>query len=91
MKLWCNFYVTALFAAVEKGNVEIVKLLLSNDKIDVNAINILIILLFYKVSNSIFELHLNLKNSILFKIIRFNAILNHAFQWHFKSCISIPF
>ena len=31
---------TALFMAVSKENVEIVKLLLSNDKIDVNILNI---------------------------------------------------
>ena len=31
-------YKTALFTAVEKENVEIVKLLLTNDKIDVNII-----------------------------------------------------
>ena len=29
-----------LYAAIEKGNVEIVKLLLTNNKIDVNIINI---------------------------------------------------
>ena len=35
------FYKTALFTAVEKGNVEIIKLLLANDKIDVNILNII--------------------------------------------------
>ena len=35
-------YKTALYLAVEKENPEIIKLLLSNDKIDVNILNILI-------------------------------------------------
>lgn len=35
------FYKTALFEAIEKENVEIVKLLMQNDNIDVNIINIL--------------------------------------------------
>ena len=35
-------YKTALYLAVEKENSEIIKLLLSNDKIDVNILNILI-------------------------------------------------
>ena len=37
------FYKTALYLAVEKGNIEIIKLLLSNDKLDINILNILII------------------------------------------------
>lgn len=35
-----QFYKTALFSAVEKGNKEIVRLLLANDKIDIDRINI---------------------------------------------------
>ena len=35
------FYKTALYLAVEKENIEIVKLLLMNDKLDINIINIL--------------------------------------------------
>lgn len=34
------FYITALYNAVKEGNVEIVKLLLINPKIDINAQNI---------------------------------------------------
>ena len=37
------FRKTTLYLAVEKENIEIVKLLLMNDKIDVNILNILII------------------------------------------------
>lgn len=33
-------YITALYYAVEKGNYEIVKLLLTNKKLDINLINI---------------------------------------------------
>ena len=34
------FFKTALYLAVEKENIDIIKLLLTNDKIDVNIINI---------------------------------------------------
>lgn len=37
---------TALFVAVENGNIDIVKLLLSNNNIDVNIINTIINLFF---------------------------------------------
>ena len=41
MKFWkILFYITALYLAVDKGNIEIIKLLLSNDKLDINIINI---------------------------------------------------
>ena len=35
-----KFYKTALYLAVEIGNAEIVKLLLTKDKLDINIINI---------------------------------------------------
>ena len=35
------YYKTALYLAIEKENIEIVKLLLTNDKLDINVINIL--------------------------------------------------
>ena len=41
MKLFHQFYKTALHIAVEKENIEIIKLLLTNDQIDVNTLNIL--------------------------------------------------
>ena len=65
------FYKTALYLAVEKENIEIVKLLLTNDKLDINIINIL---------NIFF---------IKFKIISFNEIQNHIFQYNSKSYLSI--
>lgn len=40
IKLVFKFYQTALMCAVDIGNVEIIKLLLENNKIDVNIINI---------------------------------------------------
>lgn len=40
MKLKNDFYKTALFLAVEKENVKLVKYLLMNDNIDFNIINI---------------------------------------------------
>lgn len=36
-----GFYTTALYSAVEKGNKEIIKLLLTSEKLDVNILNIL--------------------------------------------------
>ena len=35
---------TALFTAVEKGNIEIIKLLLTNEKIEVDTLSVFIIL-----------------------------------------------
>ena len=41
---------TALYHAVEKENIEIIQLLLSNDRIDVNVLNILsIIFILFKI------------------------------------------
>ena len=40
MKFYLKINKTALFLAIEKENIEIVKLLLSNKNIDVNIINI---------------------------------------------------
>ena len=55
-----KFYKTALYLAVEKENLEIVKVLLTNDKIDINIINILFtfiikfkIISFNKIQNHI--------------------------------------
>ena len=36
------FYKTALYLAVEKGNIEILNLLLSKDGIDINALNVFV-------------------------------------------------
>lgn len=66
------FNVTALYEAVIKENVEIVKLLLSNDKINVNAISILNTF-FHKVSNFIFQLHPKSYISMAFKIYLFQS------------------
>lgn len=40
------FYITPFCLAVKNGNVDIIKFLLSNERIDVNKINILIFILF---------------------------------------------
>lgn len=63
-------YKTALFLAVEKENLEIVKLLLNNDTIDVDTFNISLSFFLYN-SKSIF--------SIAFKNIYSNEIPNHMF------------
>ena len=39
------FHKTALYLAVEKENIEIIKLLLTNDQLDINLLNILNIFL----------------------------------------------
>ena len=48
------FYITALYLAVEKENIEIVKLLLSKDKIDINIHNIFHYI-FHKIINQFFQ------------------------------------
>ena len=50
--LSCN----TLYLSVEKENIEIIRLLLTNDKLDINKINILNIF-FPKIQNHIFQLH----------------------------------
>ena len=67
------FNKTALYLAVEKENIEIVKLLLTHNKLDINLGYIL---------NIIF---------IKFKIIFFNYIQNHIFQYYSKSYLSTKF
>ena len=62
---------TALYLAVEKDNIDIVKLLLMNGNINVNAIN--------KIKNLIFQCHLNLCISITFKLLFLNEIRNYIF------------
>ena len=89
------FYKTALYSAVEKENIEIIKLLLNNDKIDVNIPYILIlnfikfkiiflmefiIKFFNEIQNHVFQLHSKSYLSISFKIISFNKIQTHIFQ-----------
>lgn len=53
MKLLFYFHETALFLAVKKGCIEIIKILLTNDKIDVNELNILNFFFIYKSFNEI--------------------------------------
>ena len=55
--------------AIIKENVEIIKLLLSNDKIDVNILNIL----------NLFYIKFKIISLIGFEIINFNEIHNHIF------------
>ena len=73
--------------AVEKGNIEIVKLLLTNDKLDINLgyiLNIFFIkfkmISFNYIQNHIFQSNSKSYLSITFKIISFNWIQNHIFQ-----------
>ena len=47
-----KYYKTAFYLAVEKENIEIVKLLLTNEKLDINILNIFNIF-FHKVQNYI--------------------------------------
>lgn len=47
-----RFYRTAFFTAVDKGNIEIVKRLLNNDKIDINTINVFKCIYIFKIQNS---------------------------------------
>ena len=74
-------YKTALYLAVEKENIEIVKLLLMNEKLDIN--------LGYILFNFLYNL--KSRQSIKFKIISLNSIQNHIFQWNSKSYLSMSF
>ena len=58
---------TALFKAIEKENIEIIKLLLNNSKIDVNILSILIIFRFYEILNHAFQFNLKSYISMSFK------------------------
>lgn len=53
MKFICNIYKPPFYLAIEKGDIDMVKLFLANDKLDVNRpyIYILIIILFIKFRN----------------------------------------
>ena len=91
-------YKTALYLAVEKENIEIVKLLLTNDKLDMNIINILNLffiklkmIFFNFIQNHIFQWYSKSYLSMIFKIISFNEIQNHIFQYNSKSYLSITF
>ena len=65
MRLKNKIYKTPLFGAIEKNNIEIVKLLLTNDKLDIN-LGYILIQIFNKIQNFMF--------SMKFKIIYFNKI-----------------
>ena len=47
------FYETALYLAVDNENIEIIKLLLNNDKLDPNALSVFNFNFFYKIHNKI--------------------------------------
>ena len=55
MKLFIIIYINALHTAVEKGNIEIVKLLLINEKIDINLPYIFKYKCFNKILNNYFN------------------------------------
>ena len=69
-----RFYKSALYLAVGKENIEIVKLLLANEKINVNLAFIFKKLFFYKIENYIFQFNSKLFIFITFKIISLNRI-----------------
>ena len=67
-----RFYKTALYLAIEKENIEIVKLLLTNNKLDINQRNILNIFFFIKFKILFFNV---IQNHIFF----FYLIQKHIF------------
>ena len=76
MKLFLSIYITALCLAVSKENLEIVKILLTNEKIDINFPYIFkyeyfnkILIYFNYIQNNIFKLHSKLYFSITFIVI----------------------
>ena len=76
MVFFSIFYKTALYLAIEKENIEMVKLLLTNDKIDVNEVYTVYIQIFNKIHQS--------KCSISFQIKK-------ILKWSFKSKRLITF
>ena len=66
------FHETSLYLAVENKNIEIIKLLLENNEIEINAINIKIFN-YYKIQNKI-------KKFITFAIKIFNQISKTIFM-----------
>ena len=88
MKFLNKIYKTPLFGAIEKDNIEIVQLLLTNDKLDIN-FGYIFIQFFNRIQNYIFQFHSKSYISIKFKIIYFNLIQNYIFQWNSKLYISI--
>ena len=79
-----HFYKASLHLAIEKGNIEIVKLLLTSDKLDINLLLIFNMLCFYKIQNHIFQLYLKSYLSITFNIIFLNFIFYYFFPIKFK-------
>lgn len=49
-----KFNKTALFLAVERENIEIIKLFIANDKLDVNILNVFVILYLIKLKNDFY-------------------------------------
>ena len=76
--------------AVEKENIEIIKLLLTNDKLNINLFSILNIFII-KIQNHICQLHSKSFHFLTLKIISFNEIHNHIFQLYWKLYHSITF
>ena len=81
-------YKAALYLAVEKENIEIVKALLMNNKFDINLghifLNFLIkfkIIFCNIIKNHIFQYNSKSWLSMKFKIISFNTTRNHIFQF----------
>lgn len=50
-----HLYSTALYLAVKKENIEIIKLLLTNDKLDINILSILKYIIYSDIENLIFK------------------------------------
>lgn len=84
-----NFFnITPLSIAIEKGNIEIVKLLLSSEKVNVNLSSILII---YFHIVLLFEFYYVFKNFFveneIYEINNFNIIIKSLFNEVSKSVI----
>ena len=70
MELNKSIYKSALHVAVKKENIEIIKLLISQPKIDINIL---------KISNQLLEYNFKSINLIKFRINYFNKITNQLF------------
>ena len=76
-EIMTRFNKTALYFAVEKENIEIVQLLISNNKTDPDVIYILSYY-YYKIHNKLFY-------CIQYQIIQWNSELNLSMKFNIKS------
>lgn len=88
-EIYFLFHQTALYGAIEENNIEIVKLLLSNEKLNINILNVLYCFI-NKINMKIIERNSRLyilnmfemQGLMKFKLECFNRISNFIIKWN---------